>query len=158
MHRVISIRALLLNWLLVSFAVGQPARLTIDRSTGPVRLGLNGETGRYYVVESSINLSDPNSWAPVTYLPLTNNFQSWFDMGSLTLGQRFFRVMSFDVAPPPVIANNFRLIDHQGRSHELYYHAGFNFATNTAVVLIFTGNSCPNVQHLISTIKGLRDQ
>src|SRR5262245_15235219 len=158
MHRVISLRALLLNWFLVSFAVTQPARVTIDRSAGPVRLGLNGETGRYYVVESRPNLSDPNSCAAVTYFPPTHDFHSTYTVSSMTFGWRFFRVMSFDVTPPPVIANNFRLIDHQGRSHELYYHAGFNFATNTAVVLIFTGNSCPNVQQLISTIKSLRDQ
>src|SRR5206468_1312194 len=69
---------------------------------------------------------------------------------------RFYRALKLDSAALPEFADDFRLIDHQGKSRELYYHE--NAANINAIALIFTGNGCANVQQMVSTIKSLRDQ
>src|SRR5207247_2936301 len=68
----------------------------------------------------------------------------------------FYRALQLANPVIPEFADDFRLIDHRGISRSLYYYEN---ATNTkAVVLIFTGNGCTNVQQMVSTIKSLRDQ
>ena len=49
--------------------------------------------------------------------------------------------------------DNFRLLDHQGKSHELYRQT-----QAPVVVLVVAGNGCPIVRQSISTIKALRDR
>lgn len=48
---------------------------------------------------------------------------------------------------------NFRLIDHQGASHELYYYSDVN-----AVVVLVQGNGCPIVRNALPRFKELRDE
>ncbi|MBI3853504.1 MAG: redoxin domain-containing protein [Verrucomicrobia bacterium] len=48
---------------------------------------------------------------------------------------------------------NFRLLDHQGKSHELYRQT-----QAPVVVLVVAGNGCPIVRQSIATIKALRDR
>lgn len=50
-------------------------------------------------------------------------------------------------------AVNFRLTDHEGRSHELFEYAD----KAKAVVLLWTGNGCPIAQKSVPIIKSLRD-
>ena len=61
-------------------------------------------------------------------------------------------------APPPLgreagKVENFLLLDHEGKSRELYRQTGAR-----AVVLIFTTSGCPIIEKSTSTIKALRDQ
>ncbi len=51
------------------------------------------------------------------------------------------------------IIDNFRLLDSQGKSHELYRQT-----QTPAVVLIVGGNGCPIVRQSISTIQALRER
>src|SRR2546425_12867874 len=86
--------------LFLAFArTAQANDLSIDRNAGPARLGITGEVGRHFILQSTTNPGDPNSWLPVLTLPLTNNLQSWFDADSLTLNQRFYRAVKLDAAP-----------------------------------------------------------
>ena len=48
---------------------------------------------------------------------------------------------------------NFRLMDHQGGSQELYYYSDAN-----AVVFMVQGNGCPIVRNAMPRFKELRDQ
>lgn len=52
----------------------------------------------------------------------------------------------------PDYAENFRLIDHRGSSHELYYHADA-----PAVVIMTQGNGCPIVRGAMPEFRRLRD-
>ena len=54
---------------------------------------------------------------------------------------------------PQQRVENFRLMDHQGGSHELYY-----FSDAKAVVFMVQGNSCPIVRNAMPRFKELRDQ
>lgn len=46
---------------------------------------------------------------------------------------------------------NFRLLDHQGKSHELYY-----YTNASAIVLMVHGNGCPIVRNQIPALKKIR--
>ena len=48
---------------------------------------------------------------------------------------------------------NFRLLDHQGESHELYYHSDAE-----AIVVMVQGNGCPIVRNAMPRFKELRDE
>lgn len=50
-------------------------------------------------------------------------------------------------------AANFRLLDHKGVSHELYYHSD-----KKAIVLIWQGNGCPIVRQYYSRIMELKNE
>lgn len=49
--------------------------------------------------------------------------------------------------------DNFVLLDHQGRAHELFYHYDA-----PAIVLMVQGNGCPIVRNLATDIKQVRDE
>ena len=51
------------------------------------------------------------------------------------------------------MAENFRLLDHQGYSHELYRQT-----QAPVVVLIVVGNGCPIVRQSLATVKALRER
>src|SRR4029077_4793191 len=59
---------------------------------------------------------------------------------------------AFALAPGERV-DNFRLLDHRGASHELYYYSDAK-----AVVLMVHGNGCPIVRNALPTLKALRDQ
>ena len=66
------------------------------------------------------------------------------------------KTVSTKTAPEKVSADlvdNFRLLDHEGKSHELYRQ------TQAPVVVLFVaGTGCPIVRQSISTIKALRER
>lgn len=49
-------------------------------------------------------------------------------------------------------ADNFVLLDHQGKAHELYYHRD-----DKAIVLVAQGNGCQIVRSITSDLKAIRD-
>ncbi len=56
----------------------------------------------------------------------------------------------FALAPGAVV-DNFRLLDHTGKSHELYYLSDMK-----AVVLMIQGNGCPIVRHALPSLREVR--
>ncbi|MEO6034853.1 MAG: hypothetical protein ABIQ35_06335 [Verrucomicrobiota bacterium] len=125
--------------------------MKLDFGAGSARVGLNGDVGAAYVIESSTNVST-GQWDFLLTLPLTNSVQSWFDSTSVLSPNRFYRARRLD-APPYEFAPDFRLIDHLGRSRSLYYH--FKDPNVRAVVLIFTGNGCAKIRDMVPAIKAL---
>ncbi len=61
-------------------------------------------------------------------------------------------VQAFGLEPQQRV-ENFRLMDHQGGSHELYYYSDAK-----AIVFMVQGNSCPIVRNAMPRFKELRDQ
>ena len=137
-----------------SRAAAQSPSLTIDRSAGPARIGIQGEPGAAYTLENSTNLAS-GPWDFLLTLPLTNSLQTWFDSASVLAPRRFYRARRLE-ALPVEYANDFRLIDHLGRSRSLYYH--YDDPNVRAVVLVFTGNGCAKIRDMIPVIKSLTSQ
>src|SRR5205814_8189030 len=87
----------------------------------------------------------------LTHYPL-----SGFERASALMPRRSYRAVNLTDPASPVVAPDFRLIDHLGRSRELKYHLA---DTNVrSIVLIFAGNDCGKVLEMVSAIKSLRDQ
>ena len=59
---------------------------------------------------------------------------------------------AFALAPQERV-ENFRLFDHQGESHELYYYSDAK-----AIVVLIQGNGCPIVRNALPRFKALRDE
>lgn len=132
-------------------AIAQPTQLGIDRNAGLSRINVQGETNRDYTL-FALDLSSTN-WDFLASLHLTGSNQTWFDAASGFMPNRFYRAVKLDSEILPDFAEDFRLIDHLGVSHSLYYFQ--NDPNTKAIVLIFTGNGCTDVQQLIPTINAL---
>jgi len=143
--------ALLFLVLTCDPASGQSPLLRLDRNAGPARIGLSGNVGSAYMLESSTNLAG-GIWDFQLMLPLTNSLQTWFDSASDLSPNRFYRARLLDTLPVE-FASDFRLIDHLGRSRSMYYH--FNDPNVRAIVLIFAGNGCTKLRDMIPAIKSL---
>ncbi len=145
---------LFLAMLLAPIAYAQTPALTIDRGAGPIRVGISGQPGATYKLESASNLS-ATSWDFRLTSPFTNSFQTWFDATSVSAPQRFYRAIKLG-SPPSDFADDFRLLDQLGRSRWLFYDVQ---NTNIqAIVLIFTGNGCQKIQDMIPVIKALTNR
>ena len=136
-------RLILCLFSLVSFfglSSAQQPSLTVDRSSGPARVGISGGLGQEYQLQSSTN--NMASWDFLLKLALTNSPQNWFDSSSVAMPMRFYRAV--EDTELPELASDFRLIDHLGRSRQLWYYQNDpTVQTNIrAITLIFTGNGC----------------
>jgi hypothetical protein len=130
----------------------QPA-LSLDRASKGVRLGLQGQVGHGYSLEATSDTFGANAWTSLLTFTQTNSAQGWFDVDASSLARRFYRLVKLDDSAFPVMASDFRLIDHTGQSRELYYQA-----TDTAIVLVFMDTRCAEFAQLAASIKSLRDQ
>jgi hypothetical protein len=75
-------------------------------------------------------------------------------MSRITIARMIALALVALLASGPVLAqrvDNFRLLDHQGRSHELYYHGDAG-----AVVIMIQGNGCPIVRNAIGDFQALQ--
>src|SRR5438132_9212697 len=79
----------------------QPVQLNIARAAGVVQLGLQGETGRDYLLQANSDLSASGSWISLLTLTLTNSPQIWRDAEALAMPYRFYRLVKLG-GPVPV--------------------------------------------------------
>ena len=114
--------ALVPGFLLATHSYAQPTQLMIERNSGPARLGVIGEANHDYVLEVSAGDISSNGWQPLITATLTNSPLMWFDSASALMPQRFYRAVKLTDPASAVVAPDFRLIDHLGRSRELKYH------------------------------------
>lgn len=129
----------------------QPLRLTINPSQQPIQLGIFGQAGGQYVLEQSSNPGAPNSWQFLLSLTLNSTSQNWIDSSSTTAPIRFYRLRSV-TGPSTGTASNFRLIDQDGVSRELYYNT-----SDRANVLIFTDGLGTVAPSTLAAIKSIRN-
>jgi hypothetical protein len=135
-------------------AFAQPTRVTIDRTAGPARIGITGEVGATYNIESSSNVS-ATSWNFLMSTPLLSSGQTWFDAASVSTPRQFYRAVKL-ANPSLEFGDDFQLLDQLGRAKWLaYYYQATNYA---AVVLIFTGNGCQKIKEMVPTIKALTNR
>ena len=127
MLRILSSLALVL--VVTSLRAGE-VRLDLIRAGSQATVQLSGEVGQEYLIESARGSAD--QWAPVTSFVLSDLSKLWMDAAADS-GNRFFRARTAD---PARDAADFRLIDQNGVSRELYYYAPDT--TLEGIVLVFT--------------------
>jgi hypothetical protein len=94
---------------------------------------LSGDSGNEYLIESARGSAD--QWTPVTSFFLNDPSRLWKDAVANS-GNRFFRARTADA---PADAANFRLIDQNGVSRELYYYSTL-FSLKGFVLVFAQGN------------------
>jgi hypothetical protein len=129
----------------------QPA-INIERQPAGARLSASGSDTGHFLFEGT---ADPGAghWDFLSMLPAAQAQQGWLHAESTLLPQQFYRALWQEEYSPPR-PTNFRLIDHQGKSRELFYY--FTSTNIKAVVLIFTGNGCASVRQYIPALNAQR--
>ena len=107
-------------------------RLNLNHSGTNASVQLSGDVGTEYLIESARG-SAADHFTPVTSFIFTDPSRLWKDAVADT-GNRFFRARAIDSADAQY-ATDFRLIDQNGVSRELYYY--LTLPTLKAVVLTF---------------------
>lgn len=115
-------------------SVGRAAepKLELIHAGPEATVKLSGDAGTEYLIESARGSADV--WSPVASFILSDPSRLWKDAAA-NGGNRFFRARS-KVEADVELAHNFRLIDQNGVSRELYYYA--SLGTLKAIVLTFT--------------------
>lgn len=111
--------------LTASIAWGQSLRPIVDPTCGlpGVRILSGGQGGGDFRVLGTTALGPDENWETLGELTIEGEAADWLDFDGHRHGQRFFRVEHLPVRPPLTPADNFRLIDQWGRSHELHRSA-----------------------------------
>jgi peroxiredoxin len=133
----------------LSFPQASAQTLTLKLGTGAERqVGLKGDANSEYWLESSSNLADPGTWKFESSLTLgADGSQDWVDQAVPSVSYRFYRARKLLSRQS---ASNFRLIDHGGRSRELFYRSA-----DRAIVLVFIGKDCPSNVATLNTVKAI---
>ena len=127
----------------------EAAQLSGAKEGHLLRLGIEGTPGNVYTLEKS---NDPAAgWTPVSRWTLTNSVQDWAE--GMLGDAAFFRLREDGLPGFAPFAENFRLIDHQDRSRELWY-----YETNKAVVLIFMKSGCTNLIASLPELRAIRSE
>jgi hypothetical protein len=156
MYRTCARVLALLPVAFLACVAGAADLLTVDPFCGVPRLGLVGEPGASYTIESAPDLSGGVPWLPVLDLTLADQPASWCDTRAQGVARRFYRALRLNAPPPEVRPRNFRLTDHAGKSHEFYY--SFSDDSVTGYVLLFVGDTCSNALAELPTLRALYDQ
>lgn len=122
-------------------------KISIAGGPGPLRLEVEGDIGQEYVIEGTSDVGDPTGWRELARLLLTRNQAEWTDETSVQVPFRFYRLARL-VPVDRLEASNFRLLDQNGRSRELFYHWN-----QRAIVLVFLGQKCAEAEAVLPTIR-----
>jgi hypothetical protein len=132
-------------------AADSPVRLDLRHNGERLELGVPAGAGEVFAVETADTLEAVlNSWRSVATVAPTDQTVYVNDPICRTQGQAFYRLrlleglLSMDVP-------NFRLLDVQGRAHELFYHWEAN-----AVVLVLAGDDLASLQDRQEDLARLR--
>src|SRR4030095_4003556 len=130
--RLVGLLLLLLGGLIGGTAPLRAGSLGIERSSGKVKLWLKGDVGQDYIVQSTADSKNLSHWQSLLSLTLTNPTYLWHDSAAAFLTQRLSRAVKLDAPHSAANADNFRLLDHLGKSRELYYYSDAR-----AIALVF---------------------
>src|SRR5688500_10303550 len=123
---------------------------------GSAVIETSSEPGNLVTIEALDDIARKN-WEVISSVLLRTNKLKWVDPWCGTASNRFYRIKQAKFADlPPNRAPNFRLTDHTGKSHELYYF--WNDARVSAFVLIFTANGCSELTNQLPAIRALQQK
>ena len=121
---------------------------------GSALVETEAEAGNLVSIEALDDLARSN-WEAISTVLARTNAVRWVDPWCGSASNRFYRIRQANFAQLPVDrAKNFRLTDHAGKSHELYYF--WNDTRVKAFVLIFTANGCADVTNQLPVIRALQ--
>jgi hypothetical protein len=131
---------------------GAPS-LNLSRETDAAKLRFRGEAGQGLLLETAPQLD--GTWKPWVSLAATGVEEIWFDPDVAGASARFYRAVSLPLPLSKAYASNFRLLDQNGKAHELYYHG--HDQQIRAIVLVFTRPEMPRLPERLEALRNLRD-
>src|SRR5688572_3241051 len=148
--RFCSLAALLLSFIPAFGASVAPL------GDGAALIETPSETGNLVTIEALDDLARRN-WEVISTTLARSNSVKWRDPWCGTASNRFYRIRQARSDEVPVNrANNFRLTDHAGKSHELYY--SWNDSRVSAYVLIFAANGCADLTNQLPVVRALQQK
>ena len=141
--------------LCISLVSAFPATVS-PAGNGTAVVEMASEEGNLVTIEALDDLARKNWEIIGTVLARTNKLRL-VDVWCGVATNRFYRIKQAKFAElAPNRANNFRLTDHTGKSHELYYF--WNDTRVNAFVLIFTANGCAELTNQLPVIRTLQQK
>jgi hypothetical protein len=127
-------------------------RLTLEKSAfgDPLHLLLEAPAGDTFTLESTPDLASPN-WTPSLSALFPDQPLLWTDQSSASAPFGFFRLRSESPDTIYEPASNFRLLDAQGVTHDLFYHTH-----RTAIVVLASGTNLDLIAPFTSTLAELQ--
>ena len=119
---------------------------------GSAAVETEGGAGNVITIEGATELGD---WNLITSVLLETNGLKWLDPWAGNLAKRFYRISQLPDLEMSH-AENFRLLDHTGKSHELEYY--WNDERVSAFVLIFAANGCGELESQLPAIRALQQK
>lgn len=142
--------------LVISFAAPMFSATVVPAGNGISILDTATQSGQLVTIEALDDLAR-NNWEIISSVIARTNSLQWMDPWSGSASNRFYRISQAKFSElTPNRARNFRLIDHSGKSHELYYF--WNDQRVSALVLIFTANGCAEVTNQLPVIRSLQQK
>lgn len=137
------------GWILAGLWAAVPTsaadgdlRLDLRRNGERLELGVPSGAGEVFAVETSDTLDALlNSWRSVATVAPTDQTVYVNDPVCSTRGQAFYRLRLLEGLVSMEVPN-FRLLDVEGRAHELFYHWEAD-----AVVLVLAGDNLDSLQN-----------
>ncbi len=120
-----------------------------DAASGYSHLFLHGSAGQVLRVDSSPSL-DPNGWQTMLTLNLLSTGSDWLDASAASAPSRFYRLSELEGNAAFDFADNFLLLDQQGKAHELYYPTNLS-----AVVVLAAGDSLSGLGAWLTALQPL---
>jgi mono/diheme cytochrome c family protein len=120
-----------------------------DASTLRPWLTLRGQRGSAYQLLSATAITGP--WQPALGLVLDEAEWRWTDSSTEDASARFYQLTEATPQNREVLTSNFRLIDLDGNSHELYYHTH-----RQALVVVAAGERLENLTPLVADLNALQ--
>ncbi|HEX7861269.1 MAG TPA: redoxin domain-containing protein [Verrucomicrobiae bacterium] len=125
-------------------------------ANGTAVVEAESESGNLVTIEALDDLARKN-WETISTVLARSNKVQWRDPWCGTAPNRFYRISQTNFADRIVDrAPNFRLNDHAGKSHELYYF--WNDSRVSAFVLIFAANGCAELTNQLPVIRALQQK
>lgn len=137
--------------LLAFPALAQDSKLSIEREGEALRVNVPSARGKTLVLEARRFINESPDWNPVLRLKSPNETRSFYDPMCRIEPTRFYRLSEANDGGLPW-ADNFKLLDLDGRSHELFYHSD-----KTAIILLAAGDSLDNLAPILEELNGIRE-
>ena len=137
---------------LESLAQAPALGVSIQREGEIIRVDVPSAKGRTLVLEAQQFINNSPDWNPVLRLNSPEEARSYFDPVCRVKPSRFYRLSERQDGGLPW-ADNFKLLDLEGRAHELYYNTHV-----PAVVVLSVGESLQNIEPILPEINALRSE
>ncbi len=127
-------------------------RFSIQREGDVVRVDVPSAKGKTLVLEVQEMLDNSPNWNPVLRLNSPEKGRSYYDPVCRVKPSRFFRVSEANDGGLPW-ADNFKLLDTEGRIHELYYNTHI-----PVTVLLTVGEDLGSIERVLPEVQALREE